>query len=789
MPGEDVSADAGGQPDADYTRVEVMMAVTRLLELLSRRSPLLLVFEDLQWSDAATVKLLNYAASTLVSAPVAFILTWRETDISLGSDHPGLRELVRLPRMLRLELDGLDAAAVAELATQTGHSLSAEDCAQIQARCEGNPLFVNEVLGHASLDVTDGRRWSTLVDAVQDRIDQVDSVALPLLSAAALFRVPFTLGGLAEAAGLDAAAAQALLNLCVRGGILVEADPTVGSYRFRHPLIAEVLSSELLAVERSAKHQTIGTHLLATGGPRREVAFHLSRSSSAEERVLAARIALELLHSQFEPLELAETDDVVSIGMRSADLLNDQQTESLKEAFVIDALTYLSWRAWVDGKPVEWLEHGTSALSLALGALSSSGNKGQAKASDSGRVAPGARLATEPTGRDGALERLHRCATNLLGEPALPVGPTNTITFADVPAVQLEKLSSLAENLGGDDHLKWSIQLHTAYVELLTKPGSNNRSKAVKDAQKTVSNARRRLETPVAATVQMSMLSRFGEFMDPASRFESLNELTAMRPGARTELFRASHGYPALLELGRTYDAELLVLQACDAVSSTGDPFMTAQARLLRIRHLLWTGQLQSADEELDVALADWASLGLADPVPFIRQRRTVRLLTGQQIGRGHGPDNHHQLLIERARTPELALRLARIGDEKRAGECLEVAMEAIGIRHVSLSDLALIAMAACRLEHEKAALAIYEPLVSAGDAPVVRADGSAILGPASLYAALAAGCAGLDEDVRGHIDKARRALQRFGGSPASMDAVLLDVGHRSHSNSVPIDS
>lgn len=775
-------------PAEDHDQAEVMMAVVRLLQRLDRRAPLTLVFEDLQWADQATIQLIGYVASTLLDSPVAFILTWRETDLEVGPDHPRLRELVRLPRMIRLELDGLDSAAVSQLATLAGHPLSAGDCVSIQARCGGNPLFIKEILAHSSIHVTDGRRWSTLVDAVRDRIDQLDPAALQLLNAASLIRTPFTIGSLSAATGLDGATAQGLLNLAVRGGILIDADQMAGSYRFRHPLIAEVLASELLAVDRAATHQTIGHHLLATEGPGGEVAFHLSRSPSAEDRVLAARMALERLHDRFEARDLAEIDDVVAIGMTAADLLGSQGHRPLKDAFVIDALAYVSWRAWVDGEPVEWMENGSRALDLAMDAaadvLGTTKTQGRTKVPSLNQS-----RTSDATGTDGEFERLNNCAMNLLGSPTLPVGPTRTFGFAEIPESRLQELATLAENLGGEHPLKWSIQVNLGYRESLSKPGVSNRAKAVKEAQKVVSNARRRLTSADAASVQMYMISRFCDAMDPAARVAGLTELSAMRPGLRTELFRVRYGYPALLELGRTYEAERLVLQTYDAIVSGGDQLLLAEARMLRIRHLLWTGQLQTADSALDVAIADWAALGLVEPVPFVRQRRTVRLLSGRRVSGGHGPDTHHQLMVERARTPELALRLARIGDRKRATECLETTIEHIGVDHVSLSDQALIAMAASHLEHEKASLLVYELLATAGDQAVVRADGSTILGPASLYAGLVADVAGLESEATEHLDSARRALHRFGGSPASMDAVLLDVGHRMRSNPLPTNS
>ena len=162
-------------------------------------------------------------------------------------------------------MDGLDQQAVAQLAESAGRVLTPADCASIVARTGGNPLFLKELLARGDLKVTNDRTWSTLVDAVRYRVDQLDPMAFSFLSAAALFRKAFHLDSLAIACGLDTKAASALMKLCVRGGVLVDADPMAGSYRFRHSLIAEVLASQQLAVDRSAAHRSIGHHLIAIG--------------------------------------------------------------------------------------------------------------------------------------------------------------------------------------------------------------------------------------------------------------------------------------------------------------------------------------------------------------------------------------------------------------------------------------------------------------------------------------------------------------------------------------------
>lgn len=131
-------------------------------------------------------------------------------------------------------------------------------------------------------------------------------------------------------------------------------------------------------------------------------------------------------------------------------------------------------------------------------------------------------------------------------------------------------------------------------------------------------------------------------------------------------------------------------------------------------------------------------------------------------------------------------MRLARLGDERRCIEVLESLMESVGVRHLSLPDQALIAAAAGLVGHEKAALTVYDQLIAHGDQPVARADGSVIFGPASLYAGLAALAAGHEEEAPELFEAGMRAVQRFGGSPTSVDVLVNTMGAHRNSNRLP---
>ena len=62
---------------------QTFAALARLLEADARRSPLMLVFEDVQYAPEATLKLLKYLQTNLSAAPILIVMTWSEEDLTL----------------------------------------------------------------------------------------------------------------------------------------------------------------------------------------------------------------------------------------------------------------------------------------------------------------------------------------------------------------------------------------------------------------------------------------------------------------------------------------------------------------------------------------------------------------------------------------------------------------------------------------------------------------------------------------------------------------------------------
>ena len=196
---------------------------------LRRRSPAIVVLEDLHWADEGTLDFLRFAGRRMEEVPALVIATFRDDE--LDRFHPLRIALGELPaeRTRRLSVDRLSEEAVAILAHETDIDADA-----LYRRTGGNPFFVTEVLASKGADVPE-----TVRDAVLSRVAHLTPEARALLEAVAI--IPSR----AELDLLEAIAPEEIdgLDECLRAGML-EQDGQA-AVRFRHEIARATVDDTL----------------------------------------------------------------------------------------------------------------------------------------------------------------------------------------------------------------------------------------------------------------------------------------------------------------------------------------------------------------------------------------------------------------------------------------------------------------------------------------------------------------------------------------------------------------
>lgn len=248
----------------------------------STQRPTLLVLDDLQWADAASLQLLSHLAGRLPSG-TSIIGALRDRAPTLGSDLSRVLAVAsRLAGHRRFRLGPLDPAGVAELIRrETGRDPGGDVARTIHARTAGNPFFVRELSRLLSDGGASARAGvpSTVRDVVRDRMGGLDDRARDLLHVAALIGRDVDLRLLSRAAGVDVADCLDLLEPLHALGLLEPGPEDPSSLRFAHDLVRESVS------ETTTKQQIVRLHL--------RVADALEEAHADDEAV-AERLAYHL---------------------------------------------------------------------------------------------------------------------------------------------------------------------------------------------------------------------------------------------------------------------------------------------------------------------------------------------------------------------------------------------------------------------------------------------------------------------------------------------------------------
>jgi DNA-binding winged helix-turn-helix (wHTH) protein/tetratricopeptide (TPR) repeat protein len=244
----------------------MLREIGELLDRYTEERPLLLVTEDLHWSDQATVQLIDYLARRRSAARLAWLGSFRLTEV-IAADHPlrAVRNELRLHGLAEeIVLDAFSEREVAEyVAEHLPAGLADEDFVRaLHRRTDGLPLFVadvvNDVVAHGA--GPDAMAVPTSLTGVIERyIVQLAPSERSLLEAASVCGMELdiaTLAGLVERD--DASVAESCAELARDQRWLTEVGER---YAFRHALYREILYKRIGPRVRVELHRKVAAAL------------------------------------------------------------------------------------------------------------------------------------------------------------------------------------------------------------------------------------------------------------------------------------------------------------------------------------------------------------------------------------------------------------------------------------------------------------------------------------------------------------------------------------------------
>ncbi len=268
------------------------------LAALSRKHPLLLLFDDLQWVDESTASFLFRLSKDLVGCPVLALGAYRPTAVAIGQTVPHSSERVRHPlaRMINelrlhageivIDLDRADGKALLEaLVDMEPNRLGAPFRDALLAHTDGHALFTVETLRNLQerevLFKDEAGRWVARDDldwgalpvrveaAIAERIDRLPAVSHRILSIASVQGDAFSAELVAELAHSAVADVVACLSgslarehrLVLPGTVHVVHGVRRSVYRFAHHLFGKYLYDQLDPIQRGQLHRQVAAVL------------------------------------------------------------------------------------------------------------------------------------------------------------------------------------------------------------------------------------------------------------------------------------------------------------------------------------------------------------------------------------------------------------------------------------------------------------------------------------------------------------------------------------------------
>ena len=271
-----------------------LAALLDQLEALARQKPVLMLFEDVHWADATSLEVLDLTVERVRALPVLMLITFRP---EYEAPWAGLSHVTSVA------LDRLAPAEVETLAEHVaGRPLPPEVMAQIVAKTDGVPLFVEELTKtvlEGGLLVAGSQGWcldgplppfaipATLQDLLAARLDRLAPVKEIAQIGAAIGR-EFAYPLLRAVAGRDEPALRAALAQLEDAELLFRSGmPPDARYTFKHALVQDTAYETLLRVRRQILHRQIADALrdkfpvMAAAEPEL-VAHHLTQAGLDE---------------------------------------------------------------------------------------------------------------------------------------------------------------------------------------------------------------------------------------------------------------------------------------------------------------------------------------------------------------------------------------------------------------------------------------------------------------------------------------------------------------------------
>jgi DNA-binding winged helix-turn-helix (wHTH) protein/tetratricopeptide (TPR) repeat protein len=369
-----LTAEGTAGPGEVPTAERMIREILEALDAMSRTKPVLIVLDDLHWSDASTMDFLRAAAMRQEPARLMIAGSYRPASLDNGSRAvDSLQSELRIRgRCIRLALAPLHEEAIARcLHQRTGHEPHPDLVRMLAQRTDGNPLYLRSLVDYYLANVSSPGTGTSdhilltsipedLAAVVLDQLQQMPDAARRLLELAAVAGMEPSLAAVTAASGEDAERVEERLEAMARQQVFLRdngeerwPDGTVSiSLRFVHTVHRDIIYDHITGSRRRRAHAAIARFLEAAftdEGPGRviEVAHHYTLGGEP------LKAAWHLLAAARQALRRSGHQEAVDFAARGLLLLDGHPRNGVDPLLEIDLNLLLgsaavATRGWAD---------------------------------------------------------------------------------------------------------------------------------------------------------------------------------------------------------------------------------------------------------------------------------------------------------------------------------------------------------------------------------------------------------------------------------------------------------
>jgi tetratricopeptide (TPR) repeat protein/KaiC/GvpD/RAD55 family RecA-like ATPase len=313
-------------PEQEQTRL--FEAVSQFVTNLSQEAPLLVILDDLQWTDPSSLLLLHYLARGVQKTQLLLLGAYRSTDVDAKHPlAPVLAELKRERLPQSISLKRMSQEDTSEMVKQIleQDDIPPEFCKMVYEKTRGNPFFTEEViesLKEEEIIHKEGGRWrfkeisaikfpESVRNVVKARISRLDEECQDVLTMASFVGNDFTLEALSALTGIEENKLLELMDKLLKTGLIKEREVHgEGVCSFADILVRDVVYEEVSLLKRKKLHGVAGCAL---------------------EKVYAKKIDEHLGELAYHFLESGDKDKALDYFRRAGE--KSQNTYAYDEAF------------------------------------------------------------------------------------------------------------------------------------------------------------------------------------------------------------------------------------------------------------------------------------------------------------------------------------------------------------------------------------------------------------------------------------------------------------------------